>query len=158
MTHLTLNHPVENFTFMTTESDTPLSFADFKGKNIILYFYPKDNTPGCTIESKDFRDLHDKFVALDTVVLGISRDTLKSHNNFKCKYTLPFPLISDPEQVLCHYFEVMKEKSMFGKKVHGIERSTFLIDKNGVLKKEWRKVSVLGHAKKVLEEVKALNN
>jgi peroxiredoxin Q/BCP len=150
---MALNKAIENFSFMTTASDQPTSFSDFKDKNIVLYFYPKDNTPGCTIESKDFRDFHDEFLALDTVVLGVSRDTLKSHDKFKTDCGLPFPLITDTDEALCRYFDVLKEKTMFGKKVIGLVRSTFLIDKKGVVRKEWRNVTIMGHVTEVLSAV-----
>ncbi|MDF3055621.1 MAG: Thiol peroxidase, Bcp-type [Gammaproteobacteria bacterium] len=153
---MVLNQPVEDFSFTTTETDKPVSFSDFAGKNIVLYFYPKDNTPGCTIESKDFRDFHDEFLALDTVVLGVSRDNLKSHHKFKTDCDLPFPLITDAEETLCRYFDVLKEKSMFGKKSIGVVRSTFLIDKKGIVRKEWRNVNVIGHVVEVLQAVKDL--
>lgn len=150
---MTLNQPVENFSFITTGSDKPVSFSDFKGKNIVLYFYPKDNTPGCTIESKDFRDFHDEFLTLDTVILGVSRDTLKSHDKFKADCELPFVLITDADETLCRYFDVLKEKIMFGKKAVGVVRSTFLIDKKGVVKKEWRDVTIMGHVEEVLKSI-----
>ena len=122
----------------------------------MLYFYPKDNTPGCTNESKDFRDLHRRFRRRNTRVFGISRDSLKSHENFKAKQELPFELISDPDEELCRLFDVIKEKNMYGRKVMGIERSTFLIDEKGVLRQEWRKVKVKGHAEEVLAAVAEL--
>lgn len=136
--------------------DQNLGLKDFAGKNLVLYFYPKDNTPGCTIEGQEFRDLHAKFKRANTVVVGVSRDSLKSHENFKSKFEFPFDLLSDQDETLCRLFDVIKEKNMYGKKVMGIERSTFLIDGNGVLRREWRKVKAPGHAADVLEAAKVL--
>ena len=133
-----------------------IRLSDFKGKNIVLYFYPKDSTPGCTLEGQDFRDNKSKFSARNTVILGVSRDSIKSHENFKSKQSFSFDLLSDPDEKLCKQFDVIKEKNMYGKKVIGIERSTFLIDENGILVKEWRKVKVKGHVVEVLEEIKKL--
>jgi peroxiredoxin Q/BCP len=126
------------------------------GKNIILYFYPKDNTPGCTTESIAFRDQYAEFQQKNTEIVGISRDSLRSHEGFKAKLDMPFELISDPEEVLCSLFRVMKMKNMYGKTVRGIERSTFIIDATGKLVKEWRGVKVVGHVDEVLEFVKNL--
>lgn len=137
-------------------SSGKVSLADFAGKRIVLYFYPKDSTPGCTTEAQGFRDLVDEFKALNTVILGVSRDSLKSHDNFITKQSLPFTLISDPEEALCQLFDVMKMKNMYGKQVRGIERSTFLINEQGVLIQEWRKVKVPGHVQAVLDTIKAL--
>jgi peroxiredoxin Q/BCP len=134
----------------------PIGSKDLKGQKYVLYFYPRDNTPGCTIESKDFRDLHDKFRRRKVRVVGISRDTLKSHDKFKDKFGFPFELIADPDETICNLFGVMKDKNMYGKKVRGIERSTFLFDADGVLRNEWRKVKIDGHAEEVLEAAKAL--
>jgi len=120
-------------------------------KNLVIYFYPKDNTPGCTTEGENFRDLYKKFKDVNAEIFGVSRESLKSHENFKEKFKFPFELISDPEEKLCKLFDVIKEKSMYGKKYMGIERSTFLIDSNNKLIKEWRKVKVPGHAQEVLE-------
>lgn len=127
---------------------------DHEGKQVVLYFYPKDSTPGCTIEAKDFRDAYQDFLALDTLIFGVSRDSMKSHDSFSTKCGLPFPLISDADERLCRHFNVLKEKSMFGKKVRGIVRSTFLIDKTGAIKQEWRDVSVPGHVQAVLALVR----
>jgi peroxiredoxin Q/BCP len=132
-----------------------IKLSELKGKNVVLYFYPKDCTSGCTQEGQDFRDSYKKFTALDTVILGVSRDNLKLHEKFKTAEKFPFELISDIEEKLCKAYDVIKDKIMYGKKVRGIERSTFLIDKNGVLKKEWRKVKVAGHVEEVLEAVKS---
>lgn len=128
-----------------------------RGKNVVIYFYPKDNTPGCTMESKAFRDHYRDFQQENTEIIGVSRDNIKSHCTFSENYQLSFPLISDEDESVCKLFNVLKEKSMFGKKYFGIERSTFLIDKNGVLKHEWRDVSVIGHVKDVLQKVRELN-
>ena len=127
-----------------------------KGHPVILYFYPKDDTPGCTIEGAQFRDLHKQFAKLGAVVVGISRDSLKSHENFKAKMAFPFELLSDADEALCGKFGVMKMKNMYGKKVRGIERSTFLIGPDGKMVREWRGVKVPGHAEEVLNFVKAL--
>jgi len=135
--------------------DQTLSIQHFRGKSLVLYFYPRDNTPGCTRESQDFRDRHDEFVAADCAVLGVSRDSLKSHQNFTAKHELPFPLISDADEELCRLFDVIKEKNMYGKKVLGIERSTFLLDSHGRIVSQWRKVKVPGHVDEVLETVRA---
>ena len=143
----TLNLP--KFKFETTEGC--MSFTDFKGQNIVLYFYPKDNTSGCTQESKDFRDLAAKFKKANTVILGISRDSIDSHHKFIEKLDLPFILISDPAETICTHFNVMTMKSMYGKKYRGIERSTFLINEKGKIIQEWRKVKVPKHAEAVLE-------
>lgn len=135
--------------------DKAFQLSDYTGKNIIIYFYPKDNTPGCTTESIAFRDLHPQFQQANAVVFGISRDSLRSHEGFKSKLNLPFELISDPDETLCLLFNVMKMKNMYGKQVRGIERSTFVIDGNGKLVKEWRGVKVAGHVDEVLEFVSA---
>ena len=147
-----LNKKVDNFTAET--NDGAISLSDFNGKYLVLYFYPKDNTPGCTNESKDFRDLYEDFKSLNTEIVGISRDSLKSHQNFIDKYELPFELISDSTEELCNQFDVIIEKNMFGKIGKGIERSTFLIDPKGVLIAEWRKVKVAGHADEVLKTIR----
>jgi peroxiredoxin Q/BCP len=136
--------------------DQEISLADCKGKNLVLYFYPKDSTPGCTTEGQDFRDKIHTFRRRNTVILGVSRDSLKSHENFKAKQAFPFELLSDSDEKLCRLFDVIKEKNMYGRKVMGIERSTFLIDDKGVLRREWRKVKVPGHVEDVLEAIKAL--
>ncbi len=133
-----------------------ISLADCKGKNLVLYFYPKDSTPGCTTEGQDFRDKIHTFRRRNTIILGVSRDSLKSHENFKAKHAFPFELLSDSDEKLCRLFDVIKEKNMYGRKVMGIERSTFLIDDKGVLRQEWRKVKVPGHVEDILEAIKAL--
>lgn len=132
------------------------SLAQHKGYPVVLYFYPKDNTPGCTTEGQQFRDLHGKFLALGAVIAGISRDSVKSHEGFKAKQAFPFELLSDADESACKAFGVIKMKNMYGKQVRGIERSTFLIDGKGVLRREWRGVKVPGHAQEVLEAVQAL--
>ncbi len=141
---------------LPTDNNGEFTLSALRGKNIVLYFYPKDSTPGCTTESKDFRDLADDFKKTDTLIFGVSKDSVKSHDKFKEKYCLPFPLISDEEGKVIETYGVWKEKSMYGKTFMGIERSTFLIDKEGKLNKIWRKVKVNGHAAEVLEASKLL--
>ena len=130
-----------------------LKSSDLKGKKLVLYFYPKDNTPGCTTESIEFQGLKDKFEKLNTKILGISRDSIKSHEKFKDKYEFSFDLISDESEEICKAFDVIKEKNMYGKKYLGIERSTFLIDEDNILIAEWRKVKAKGHAQIVLDHI-----
>lgn len=134
--------------------DQTIHLKSLRGKKIVIYFYPKDSTPGCTTEGQDFRDLHAKFKRQSAVILGVSRDSLASHEKFKAKQKFPFELLSDPDEVLCRKFDVIKEKTLYGRKFMGIERSTFLIDERGKLREEWRKVKVKGHAVEVLEAVK----
>jgi len=134
-----------------------ISLSGLKGQNIVLYFYPRDNTPGCTTEGQGFRDNIAKFKRQNCVILGVSRDTLTSHEKFKEKQKFPFELLSDTEEKLCNLFDVIKLKNMYGKKHLGIERSTFIINDKGVLKQEWRKVKVKGHVDEVLAAVKAIN-
>ncbi|MEJ2139029.1 MAG: peroxiredoxin [Gammaproteobacteria bacterium] len=136
--------------------DQTIDLKSLRGKNVILYFYPKDSTPGCTTEGQDFAANHSKFKRKNTVILGISRDTVASHEKFKAKFSFPFDLLSDAEEKACKIFDVIKEKNMYGRKVMGIERSTFLIDATGKLRKEWRKVKVKGHVDEVLEALKDL--
>jgi peroxiredoxin Q/BCP len=155
MSSVILGKKVPAFALPATGGQT-IKLADFKGKNLVLYFYPKDSTPGCTTEGQDFRDHYDEFQALNTEMLGVSRDSLKSHENFKTKQSFPFELLSDSDETLCRLFDVIKEKNMYGKKVMGIERSTFLIDGKGILRAEWRKVKVAGHVDEVLNAIKAL--
>jgi thioredoxin-dependent peroxiredoxin len=155
MSKVTLGKKPANFTLPAT-GDKNISLSDFKGKNVVIYFYPKDSTPGCTREGQDFRDNIRKFSARKTVVLGVSRDSIKSHENFKSKQDFPFDLLSDKDELLCTQFDVIKEKNMYGKKHMGIERSTFLIDAEGVLRNEWRKVKVDGHVDAVLDAIKSL--
>jgi thioredoxin-dependent peroxiredoxin len=133
------------------------SLADARGRKLVLYFYPKDATSGCTAEAQEFRDLADKFRRAGALILGVSRDALKSHDRFREQQSLPFHLLSDPDEKLCALFDVIREKSLYGRKYMGIERSTFLIDGSGVLRREWRKVKVAGHAQEVLEAVRSLD-
>ncbi|GBF31364.1 putative peroxiredoxin bcp [bacterium MnTg04] len=135
-----------------------VSLKDYRGKNLVVYFYPKDSTPGCTLEGQDFRDQLAKFKRRKTVVFGVSRDSLSSHERFREKQGFNFDLLSDPDEKLCRLFDVIREKNMYGRKVMGIERSTFLIDQQGVLRQEWRKVRVKGHVAEVLDAVKTLGN
>ena len=144
--------PAPDFSAPATSSKT-LGLADFRGKFLVLYFYPKDSTPGCTREGQDFRDLYPEFQARGAEIVGVSRDSLKSHENFKCKQSFPFELISDADETLCGLYDVIKMKKMYGKEVRGIERSTFLITPEGILAAEWRKLSVKGHAGAVLEKI-----
>ena len=137
-------------------SNIKLSNTDFIGKNLVVYFYPKDSTPGCTLEGQDFRDNFKKFKKLNTAILGVSRDSVKSHNNFKEKQSFPFELLSDPDEKMCKAFDVMKMKSMYGKQYIGVDRSTFLINDKGIVVKEWRSVKVKGHVDEVLSAVKEL--
>ena len=153
----TLNRVVADFTAEATGGKN-IRLKDLRGKNVVLYFYPKDNTPGCTLEGQDFRDLHDKFKRQKTVILGVSKDSIASHERFRDKQGFPFDLLSDPDEKLCKKFDVIKEKSMYGKKYLGVERSTFLIDSAGKLKREWRKVKVKGHAQEVLDAVKEIKS
>ncbi len=157
MTDISIGNNVPDFEASST-GDKTIKLSDFKGKNVILYFYPKDNTPGCTQEGRDFRDQYKKLATLNTEVLGVSRDSLRMHENFKTKQEFPFDLLSDQDEALCTLFDVIKMKNMYGKQVRGIERSTFLIDKNGVLVKEWRKVKVKTHVEEVLQAVNELEN
>ena len=145
-----------NFSAEMTNEKT-FSLADYKDKSFILYFYPKDNTPGCTTESIAFRDLYDEFKTAGVEIFGLSRDSIRSHENFKSKLELPFELISDPDETICTMFDVIKMKNMYGKQVRGIERSTFFIDGSGKIVKEWRAVKVNGHVNDVLEFVNASN-
>jgi thioredoxin-dependent peroxiredoxin len=150
---MTIQHPI--FSLMITPLHI-IQSSDLLGKNVVLYFYPKDNTPGCTLEGKDFARLYPQFQQANTEVFGISRDSVKSHANFKEKCHMPFNLVSDHDEALCQLFDVLWPKNMFGKIVNGISRSTFLIDSKGILRQEWRKVSVTGHAEAVLQAAKAL--
>jgi len=155
MSKVKIGKKVPDFKLPAT-GDQEIRLSDLKGKKIVLYFYPKDNTPGCTTEGQDFRDNIRKFRNQNTVVLGVSRDSINSHEKFKQKQSFSFDLLSDANEKLCKMFEVIKEKNMYGKKVMGIERSTFLIDEEGVLRQEWRKVKVDGHVQEVLAAVKSL--
>lgn len=156
MTLPVVDQTVTDFSAAMT-SDKTFRLSDFQGqKNVVLYFYPKDSTPGCTTEGQDFRDSYAEFQALDTEIFGISRDGLKAHENFRTKQSFPFELISDKDEAVCTLFDVIKMKNMYGKQVRGIERSTFLIDKSGTLRQEWRKVRVKEHVAAVLAATKAL--
>lgn len=146
---------VTDFSLPATGGKT-FSLAEFRNQRIVLYFYPKDSTPGCTTEAQQFRDLHQEFVQAGCVIVGVSRDGMRAHENFKSKQALPFDLLSDTEEVLCNQFAVIKEKKLYGKLVRGIERSTFVIDGQGELKREWRGVKAAGHAQEVLEFVRTL--
>jgi peroxiredoxin Q/BCP len=154
MAKIAIGKPVPNFKLHGTGGE--VSLTSLRGNPVILYFYPRDDTPGCTTEGCGFRDEHAKFRKRKVVILGVSRDTLASHEKFKAKYEFPFDLLSDGDEGLCKLFDVIKEKNMYGKKVMGIERSTFLIDAKGTLVREWRKVKVEGHVEAVLDAVKAL--
>ncbi len=156
MAGVSIGKKVPDFEAQATGGKT-VRLSDLRGKNVVLYFYPKDSTPGCTREGQDFRDNKLKFSRRNTIVFGVSRDSLRSHENFKAKQGFNFDLISDPDEKLCKLFDVIKMKNMYGKKVRGIERSTFLIDSEGVLRREWRKVKVDGHVDEVLEAVREVN-
>ncbi len=155
MSKAQLNAPLPTFESNAT-SDIVVTPESLYGRNTVIYFYPKDNTPGCTTEGQNFRDLASEFKAANTVIFGASRDSLRTHENFKKKHEFSFELISDPDETLCNLFDVIKLKKLYGKEYMGIERSTFLIDSNGTLKKEWRKVKVKGHAEEVLEAARSL--
>lgn len=149
---LIINKPAPDFSLPAT-SGKMISLKDFIGKNVVLYFYPKDCTSGCTQEGKDFTENYKKFSSLNTVILGISRDSLKLHKKFKSEQQFPFELLSDVDEKVCKLYDVLKEKMMYGKKTYGLERSTFLIDKQGILRREWRRVKVPGHIDVVLQAV-----
>lgn len=151
-----LNKPLPDFEAFATRNVT-FSPQAYEGRIVVLYFYPKDNTPGCTTEAMQFRDKHKEFVHAGAVVFGVSRDNMVSHENFRSKLELPFDLIADTEEKLCHMFGVVKNKIMYGKKVKGIERSTFVVDGEGVLRHEWRGIKVAGHVDEVLKVVKSLS-
>ncbi|WP_409498485.1 peroxiredoxin [Pseudomonas fragi] len=152
-----IDQPVDDFQIPATSEKT-ISLSQLKGKQVVIYFYPKDSTPGCTTEGQGFRDHYAEFQAANTEVFGVSRDSLKSHENFKAKQGFPFELLSDKDEALCQLFDVIKLKKLYGKEYLGVDRSTFLIDKDGVLRHEWRGVKVPGHVEAVLEQAKALNN
>jgi len=155
MSTVTIGKTVPNFSLPATGGKS-VDLKGLRGNNVVVYFYPKDSTPGCTVEGCDFGSLHEKFRRKKTVILGVSRDSLASHEKFKAKFEFPFDLLSDGDETLCRLFDVIREKNMYGKKVMGVERSTFLIDAEGKLRAEWRKVSVKGHAALVLAAVEAL--
>jgi peroxiredoxin Q/BCP len=151
-----LDTPVADFQAQAT-SGQQVHLSALQGQQVVIYFYPKDSTPGCTTEGQGFRDLYPAFQATNTLVFGVSRDGLKSHENFKCKQAFPFELISDKDEALCQLFDVIKLKKLYGKEYLGVDRSTFLIDKAGVLRQEWRGVKVPGHVDAVLAAAQALN-
>jgi thioredoxin-dependent peroxiredoxin len=155
MTIIMINQSVTDFELPATSGKT-IKLSDYLGKNLIIYFYPKDSTPGCTTQGMQFRDAHEELLALNTEVLGISRDSIKSHENFKAKFSFPFELLSDTDELACSIFDVIKMKNMYGKQVRGIERSTFVINAEGILVAEWRKVKVDGHVQEVLDFIKTL--
>jgi peroxiredoxin Q/BCP len=150
-----LNQELPNF-FLPATTGKTFQLSEYQGKNLVLYFYPKDATPGCTSEAQQFRDHYDALQTANTEVFGISRDSLKSHESFKAKFSLPFELLSDTEESACNLFNVIKMKNMYGKQVRGIERSTFLIDASGKLRHEWRGIKVNGHVEAVLAAARTL--
>ncbi len=156
MSLLNIGDAVTDFDALSTGAKA-FKLSDFRGQNIVIYFYPKDHTPGCTQEGIAFRDAYEKFTDLNAVILGVSRDSIKMHESFKAKQAFPFDLLSDPDEVLCTLFDVIKMKAMYGKQVRGIERSTFLIDSNGMLIHEWRKVKVKNHCEDVLTVLSAVS-
>lgn len=155
MANVTVGKKVPAFTAAAT-GGKPAKLSDFKGRKLVLYFYPKDDTPGCTTEGQGFRDHYAAFRKAGTEILGVSRDSVNSHERFRSKQDFPFQLASDEDEALCRLFDVIREKNMYGRKVMGIERSTFLIDDKGVLRQEWRKVKVPGHVEEVLEAARGL--
>ena len=157
MISIMLNTQVPDFSLPAT-CKTTFQLANYLGKTLVIYFYPKDATPGCTTQGMQFRDCYADFQANNCEIVGISRDSLKSHENFKAKFNLPFELLADTEELACNLFNVMKMKNMYGKQVRGIERSTFVIDSNGNLAREWRSVKVEGHVQEVLQFTKTLSN
>lgn len=150
-----MNRVIADFTAEAT-GGKKIRLKDLRGKNVVIYFYPKDSTPGCTTEGRDFSTLHNKFKRANTVIFGVSRDSVASHEKFKDKQGFTFDLLSDPDEVLCKRFDVIHEKTLYGRKFMGIVRSTFLLDAEGKLRREWRNVKVAGHAEEVLEAAKAL--
>lgn len=154
---LEVNSKVPDFSAACT-GETDFELAAHVGRNLVIYFYPKDDTPGCTTEGENFRDLHADFLKANCVVFGVSRDSLKSHEKFKAKLELPFELISDPDEKVCTIFDVMKMKNMYGKQVRGVERSTFVINKKGLIVQEWRGLKVPGHAQAVLDFVRTIED
>jgi peroxiredoxin Q/BCP len=155
MSTVAIGKKVPDFSLPATGGQT-VTLSDYKGKNVVVYFYPKDSTPGCTTEGQDFRDRMATFRRRNTTLLGISRDSIQSHEKFKARQGFPFELLSDAGETVCRLFDVIREKNMYGRKVMGIERSTFLIDDRGLLRREWRKVRVKGHADEVLEAIREL--
>jgi len=157
MNHLAIGQAVPEFQLPATGGKI-VKLSDLRGKKILLYFYPKDNTPGCTQEGIAFKEHFQQFTARNTVILGVSRDSVKVHDGFKCKQQFPFDLLSDQDELLCSLFDVIKMKNMYGKQVRGIERSTFLLDENGILIHEWRKVQVKNHVAEVLNIIGQLSS
>lgn len=153
---MTQDIQINDFTAQAT-SNQEVSLGSLRGQQVVIYFYPKDHTPGCTTEGQEFRDAHSQFAAANTVIFGVSRDSLRTHENFKAKHGFPFELISDSDEELCRLFDVIKLKKLYGKEHMGIERSTFLFDANGQLQRSWRKVKVAGHVSEVLAAAQALN-
>jgi peroxiredoxin Q/BCP len=153
MVKVKLGKKVPDFS-ATATNEAEFSLSTNIGKNIVIYFYPKDSTPGCTKEGEDFRDQFEAFSSNNAIIVGVSRDSVKSHDKFICKYNFPFDLIADEDETVCQIFDVIKEKNMYGRKYMGIERSTFLINANGILINEWRKVKVKGHVEEVLGALK----
>jgi len=154
---ITIGQAIPDFSSQAT-STQQVQLSALKGSQVVLYFYPKDSTPGCTTEGQNFRDLYADFQAANTLIFGVSRDSLKAHENFRSKQAFPFELISDKEETLCQLFDVIKPKKLYGREYLGIERSTFLIDSCGVLQQEWRGLKVPGHAAEVLQAAQALRN
>ena len=152
-----LNQPIPDFELPSTGGKS-FKPSDYRGKTLVIYFYPKDSTPGCTTQGQQFRDAYADFQAAHAEIFGISRDSLKSHESFKAKFSFPFELLSDTDERACGIFDVIKQKNMYGKQVRGIERSTFVIDANGVLVREWRKVKVEGHVAEVLNFAQSLQS
>ena len=152
---VSIGKKIKNFSIVAS-GDKTISLKDYQGKKVVLYFYPRDSTPGCTTQGQDFRDAKGRFTRQNTVIMGVSRDSIKSHENFIAKQKFNFDLLSDADEALCTQFDVIKMKNMYGKQVRGIERSTFLIDEKGVLRQEWRKVKVKEHVEAVLAAAKAL--
>jgi thioredoxin-dependent peroxiredoxin len=150
-----INQPVPDFELPSTGNKN-FTLSAVKGKNLVIYFYPKDDTPGCTTEGQQFRDSYQEFVDSDCIIVGISRDSIESHEKFKEKMGFPFELLSDADETACKLFDVIKMKNMYGKQVRGIDRSTFVVDTDGILRREWRGVKVPGHVAEVLDFVKTL--
>ena len=152
-----LNQPIPDFELPSTGGKS-FKPSDYRGKTLVIYFYPKDSTPGCTTQGQQFRDAYADFQAAHAEIFGISRDSLKSHESFKAKFSFPFELLSDADERACGIFDVIKQKNMYGKQVRGIERSTFVIDADGVVVRDWRKVKVDGHVAEVLNFVQSLQS
>lgn len=155
MSDVALNKPVPDFALPST-GDKTVRLSDLRGQNVLIYFYPKDSTPGCTLEGQQFRDHISEFEQLNTVIFGVSRDSIKKHENFKQKQAFPFDLLSDADETVCNLFGVIQLKKLYGREYMGIDRSTFLIDADGVLRQEWRGVKVKGHVEEVLTALKSL--